>query len=141
MEKDGLGKIYQDGQSIVEQNDTGNCMYVIQSGTTEVVINKNGKEVFLSKLSEGDFLGEMAIFEPARRIATIRAKGEARVLTVDKKTLLRRIKQDPTLAFRIIETMSKRIRKLDHDLSRIKSSDRRNWDERPDSYEKPAGSS
>jgi CRP-like cAMP-binding protein len=54
----------------------------------------------------------MAIFEHEVRTATVRAVGEARVLTIDKKNFLRGIHEDPSLAFRIVETMSHRIRDL-----------------------------
>jgi CRP/FNR family transcriptional regulator, cyclic AMP receptor protein len=72
----------------------------------------DGGEQRLRILGEGDFFGEMSIFEHEVRSATVRACGEARVLKVDKRTLLRRMKEDPTLAFSILETLSRRIRSL-----------------------------
>jgi len=41
---------------------------------------------------------------------------------VDKKTLLRRIQQDPALAFRMLEHLCHRVRKLDSELGRIKTA-------------------
>jgi CRP-like cAMP-binding protein len=64
----------------------------------------------------------MAIFDRDVRSATVRALGEVRVLTVDKKNFLRRIHQDPSLAFRIVETMSLRIRELTDENARLKGS-------------------
>ncbi len=121
METGGVGKVYQDGEVIVRQGEMGNCMYVIQSGKAEVVEETNGQTVPLAVLSENDFFGEMAIFEDQVRSATVRALGAVRVLTVDKKTLLRRIQQDPALAFRILDHMCNRIRKLDCELARVKT--------------------
>ena len=108
----GLGKQYQDGEVIVRQGEAGNCMYVIQEGTVEVVAVSNGQETFLRELGPNDFFGEMALFEQATRTATIRSKGPSRVLTVDKKSLLGGIHDDPSLAFRLVQTMSHRIRDL-----------------------------
>lgn len=121
METGGVGKVYQDGDVIIRQGEVGNCMYVIQSGKAEVVEETNGQTVPLAVLSENDFFGEMAIFEDQVRSATVRALGAVRVLTVDKKTLLRRIQQDPALAFRILEHICNRIRKLDCELARVKT--------------------
>jgi CRP/FNR family cyclic AMP-dependent transcriptional regulator len=133
MVKEELGTVYPDGATIIQQGDLQNCMYVIQSGATVVLQKQKDKEVFLAELGKGDFFGEMALFGRGEvRSATVRAKGEVRLLTVDKRTLLGRITADPTLAFRIIERMSSRIRDLDHLLTRIKASDRRNWDTRPE---------
>lgn len=123
METRDLGRIYPDGEIIVRQGETGDCMYVIQEGRTEVVEEQDGKEVRLAILGEGDFFGEMAIFEHEVRSATVRCLGEVRALTVDKRTFLRRTHEDPSLAFRIIQIMSSRIRQLDTELTRIKSGD------------------
>ena len=48
--------------------------------------------------------------------ATVRALGESWVLTLEKKSFLRRIHEDPSLVFGILEKMSRRIRELDHTL-------------------------
>ena len=116
-----LGKVYEDGEIIVRQGDKGDCMYVIQSGEVEVVEETDGNQLVLAVLKEGDFFGEMAIFEQQVRSATVRARGEARVLTVDRRTLMRRIQNDPSVAFHILQTMSHRIRVLDKELGRVKA--------------------
>lgn len=116
-----LGNIYKDGEYIVRQGEPGNSMYEIQGGKVVVFRTEGADEIQLAELSKGEFFGEMAIFERAVRSASVRAKGEARVLTIDKKILLHRITQDPTLAFRILEKMSRRIRDLDAEMTRMKS--------------------
>jgi len=108
----GLGKVYQDGEVIVRQGETGNCMYVVQDGRVEAVDQSDGKEVVLRTLGRNDFFGEMALFEKDMRTVTIRAVGKARVLTIDRKQFLRGIHEDPSLAMRVIKTMSHRIRDL-----------------------------
>jgi len=118
-----LGKVYQDGQAIVLQGNTGESMYVVQSGQVEVVQSTlAGGEQHLAFLEAGDFFGEMSVFEKEVRSATVRAVGEARVLKVDKKTLLRRIREDPLLAVNLLKTMSHRIRSLNAELARHKDT-------------------
>jgi CRP-like cAMP-binding protein len=90
-------------------------------GQVEVFQERKGKEVRLAVLGKGDFFGEMAIFEREVRSATVRAHGKVRVLTVDKKILLRRISEDPSLALRILERMSNRIRGMDNELVRLRT--------------------
>jgi CRP-like cAMP-binding protein len=116
-----LGKIYDDGEIIIRQEEPGDCMYEIQEGQVEVVKEKEGKEILLAVLGKGDFFGEMAIFDREVRSATVRAKGEVRALTIDKRTFLRRITEDPSLAFRTVERMSRRIRELDAEIVRLKT--------------------
>ena len=114
----GLGKVYEDGEVITRQGEEGDCMYVIQEGHVEVVAEGPDGDVHLATLGEADFFGEMAIFEREVRSATVRALGPVRVLTVDKKTFLRRVHEDPSLAYRLVQTMSRRIRELDHRFAR-----------------------
>jgi flavin-dependent dehydrogenase len=116
-----LGKVYKEGEIIVRQGDVGDCMYVIQTGKVEVIKEEGGIEVKLAELSDGDFFGEMALFEKDVRSATIRPLGEVRVLTVDRRMFLRKIHDDPSLAFRIMQKMSHRIRELNNELMRLTS--------------------
>ena len=122
MENGALGKVYQDSQVIVRQGEAGDCMYVIQEGRVAVIQERDGREVPLAVLGTGDFFGEMALFDREMRSSTVRALGEVRVLTVDKKTFMRRIHEDPSLAFRIVQQMSQRIREMDGELGRIKGN-------------------
>ena len=117
-----LGKKYRDGEVIIRQGDEGNCMYVIQEGQVEVLQQFTGKEVQLRICAEGECLGEMAIFEREVRSATVRALGEARVLTIDRKNFLRRIAEDPSLAFRLVQSLSARVRELSLKISELKSN-------------------
>jgi len=131
-----LGKLYKDGDSIIVQGNIGDCMYVIQSGKVEVVQVKEGREVPLAVLNEGEFFGEMSLFERIARSTTVKAKGEARILTIDKNTFLHSIQKDPTMAFRIVEKMSSRLRDINNQFGRIRASDRRNWSSRPEHHKK-----
>lgn len=119
MSTESLGKKYEDGEIIVRQGEVGDCMYVIQAGQVEILQRQGEKEFCLAVLSEGDFFGEMALFDREVRSATVRALGEVRALTVDKKTFLRRVHEDPSLAFGILQKMSRRIRDLNAILVRI----------------------
>jgi CRP-like cAMP-binding protein len=120
MDKSSLGKVYDNGQVIVQQGDKGDHMYVIQKGKVEVIQEKDGNQIKLAVLVDGDIFGEMSLFDRVPRSSTVRALGEVRVLTIDKKTFLRRVHEDPSLAFRILQKMSQRIRDLNEELIKTK---------------------
>jgi CRP/FNR family cyclic AMP-dependent transcriptional regulator len=116
-----LGRVYKDGQVIIKQGEVGDCMYVVQEGQVEVILEgEGGQEHCVGVRGEGEFFGEMAIFDRDVRSATVRARGEVRILTVDKKNFMRRVHEDPALAFRLVETMSGRIRELGDEVARLK---------------------
>jgi len=123
MEAGTLGKSYTDGETIIRQGAQGDRMYVVQQGEVEVLREHEDESVRLTILGSGDFFGEVPLFERVNSVgvvrATARALGEARVLTVDKRTLVKRIHEDPSLAYRILETMSRRIQQLETDMVRL----------------------
>ncbi len=119
MDKESLGKVYKEGEVIIRQGEVGNFVYIIQEGQAEVVVETAGQEVRLAVVGEGDFIGEMAVFDRDLRSATVRALRKTRVLTLDKKVFLSNFMRDPSLAFRFVETMSSRIRELDTEIIRL----------------------
>jgi len=122
MDRGHLGKQYRDGEVVVRQGETDDCMYVVQEGKVEVVRESDGHATVLAVLERDDFFGEMALFERRPRSATVRALGDARVLTVDKRTFLRRVHEDPSLAFRILSALCRRIRDLDAEVTRLRNA-------------------
>ena len=119
MDKGALGREYASGDVICHQGEAGDRMYVIQAGEVEVLREVGKAGVLVGRLAAGDVFGEMAIIERQPRSATVRARGPARVLTLDKRAFLTRVHEDPSLAYRILESMSQRIRRLDEEVARL----------------------
>lgn len=117
MNSGSMGKTYANGEIVVRQGDPGDCMFAVQKGRLEVTRHGVGADVRVAFLEEGEIFGEMSIFEHETRSATVRAVGEARVLTIDKKTFLRRVQEDPSLAFNLVRMMSRRIRRLSGEIA------------------------
>lgn len=115
-----LGKVYEHGEVILHKGDPADCMFVIQEGQVEVLGELNGQEVRLAVAQAGDVIGEMAIFERQTRSATVRALGQARVLTIDEKIFLRYVHQDPSLAYQLLKMMSNRVRRLNSQVTYFK---------------------
>lgn len=117
-----LGKVYKDGETIVEEGTPSRSLFIIQSGKVKIFKGRGEMETALAILGESDIFGEMSLFDASPRSATARAVGETRVLAIDHEGLLKRIKMDPTLAFRIIRQMSQRIRNLNTRLISVQSA-------------------
>lgn len=120
MAEGEIGKVYSDGEVICREGEEGNVMYVVQSGKVRITKKTPSSELEIADLGSGEVFGEMALFDRMSRSATATAVGNTRVLSVDKKKLFASISRDPTLVFKILESMSRRIRKLDEDLAALK---------------------
>ena len=110
--KESLGREYHNQDVICRQGEVGDRMFVLQTGRAVVILEDEGKETVIDTLEKGDIFGEMAIFDKQTRSATIRVEGRARILTLDKRTFLKRVHEDPSLAFQVLKKMSLRIRSL-----------------------------
>ncbi|MBF0341365.1 MAG: cyclic nucleotide-binding domain-containing protein, partial [Magnetococcales bacterium] len=113
-----LGAQFLPGEVIFRQGEPARCMYVIQKGRVEIVMESEFGPRHLNSLKEGDIFGEISLFAEKARIATARAVTEVRALQLDEKTFLSRLHQDPSLAFRLIRKLAQRIHDQDHELMR-----------------------
>jgi len=112
MRNNKLGRLYRDGEIVIHKGDEGTCLFVIQEGNVEVFDENGGSEVKIADLGASEFFGEMGLFEKDVRSCTVRAKGNTKILTIDKKNFYKTIQKDPTLAYRLLQKMSFRLREL-----------------------------
>jgi len=117
-----LGREYADGELLCRQGEQGDRMFVIQAGRVEVVHEEGGRESPVGELGPGEAFGQMAMLDRQPRSATVRARGKARVLTLDKRAFLRRVHEDPSFAFNMLEGMSQVVRRLDDELALIRNA-------------------
>jgi CRP/FNR family transcriptional regulator, cyclic AMP receptor protein len=115
-----FGQAYANGEIIIRQGTPGDCLYVIQEGRVEVLIEENGGETRVAELGDREFFGEMGLFEKEPRSCTVRALGDTKVLTIDKQNFYSTIQKDPSLAFRLLENMSRRLRQTTRELGALK---------------------
>lgn len=113
MVEGALGKDYGDGEIICRQGEIGDRLFIVQAGLAVVLREDEGADEIVGILRPGDIFGEMSIFDRQPRSATVRARGASRVLTLDKRWFLNHIQEDPSLAWRVLQQMSRRIRSLD----------------------------
>jgi len=76
---------FVDGAVIFKQGDVGNKFYILEDGAA--VATKGGQQVMA--YSSGDYFGELALIHSQPRAATITAKGEAKLLSVDSRSFKR----------------------------------------------------
>ncbi|HLE56869.1 MAG TPA: cyclic nucleotide-binding domain-containing protein [Rhodothermia bacterium] len=122
MSARAIGRVIRAGDVLFREGDIGDCMYVIQEGEAEVIRTEDGKDTRVAVMGAGDLFGEMAIIRHEKRSATVRALTDLTVLTIDKRTFLRRVQEDPSLAFTVLHLMSRRVYELDSELAELKRS-------------------
>lgn len=102
---------FKAGQLIFTEGDVGDGMYVIKFGSVEIsaVVNNTERRT-LSNLGPGDFFGEMAVIENARRSATVTAREDTTVYFLPRQNVQDLLATSPKLAFSMTRAISARIR-------------------------------
>jgi len=111
-------KILKKGKTIFQDGDIGDEMYIIMSGSVEVVKKVHDEEMVLSKLQPGSFFGEMALFGDKHRTATVRALEDTELAAINKKSLDAQLAQVPDWFVAIIKTLVARLKETN---KRLKS--------------------
>lgn len=108
--------VYEDGETIFREGDETREMYIVKEG--EVVVTKQSSkgDVELATLRKGEFVGEMSLLESLPRSATAKAKGRTKLLMIHTGGFLLKIRRDPTFAFEMMQTLSRRIRMTNENL-------------------------
>ena len=109
---------FDDGDLIFAEGDDSREMYVVVQGEVTVSKRTGFGEVSLAVLRKGDFVGEMSLLESLPRSATARANGTTKLLAIQPGGFLLKIRRDPTFAFEMLQSLSKRIRMTNDSLLR-----------------------
>ncbi|MFA7420944.1 MAG: cyclic nucleotide-binding domain-containing protein [Melioribacteraceae bacterium] len=112
-------RIYASGEMIFHQGDPGTGLYIIINGQVSIKQEEEGNTWELTKLSRGDFFGELALLDNERRSATAIAMEETQVLVIFKPDLDNFISNNPREGIKILKGMAHiiaiRLRNLNQD--------------------------
>jgi cAMP-dependent protein kinase regulator len=78
---------HSEGSVIINEGDPGSSMYLIASGEVKVYTRGSTGTVYLARLGEGDFFGEVSVLTGKPRTATITASQRTELLRLDKEKL------------------------------------------------------
>lgn len=97
---------------ICREGDPGNTLFIIVTGRVDVIITTGRKESVIASRGPGEFVGEMAILESMPRSATLRARGEVRMLSIEGGAFQSIMMDRPEVAISVLRHMSSRVREL-----------------------------
>ena len=103
---------YPAKSTLIYAGDDSDALYYIIKGTVMVVIeDDDGREMIMAYLNEGDFFGEMDLFdEEAGRSAWIRAKTECEVAEISYSKFKQLAKEDADVLFTVSAQIAGRLR-------------------------------
>jgi CRP-like cAMP-binding protein len=94
------------GKVLVKEGSTGYECFIIVSGHAEVSI---GDEV-ISRFSEGEYFGELALLDKRPRSATVTATTDCTVMVLSQREFAKALDTVPGLTAKVLENLAIRLR-------------------------------
>ena len=132
LDKDDLGHIankmvakhFENGNYIfLEDSEGEQCFFVLEGSVKVTRLSKDGREVILAMLNEGDFFGEMSLLDGESRSANVIALEKTKVLTLDRNDFIAVVNDYPQIAVQLLKELARRLRKSDRQIASLSLSD------------------
>ena len=103
---------YPAKSTIIYAGDESDALYYILKGSVTVMIeDDDGREMIMAYLNEGDFFGEMGLFEnDPSRLAWVKAKSECEVAEVSYGKFKQLAREDADILFAVSAQIAGRLR-------------------------------
>jgi CRP/FNR family cyclic AMP-dependent transcriptional regulator len=82
------------GEYFFRENDQAHSMFVLETGSAEVIKGWQGNDTVLHRLGAGDCFGEMALMDLFPRSASVRAAEDCQAIELSAADLLRLFERD-----------------------------------------------
>lgn len=99
------------------QGDLADCAYLIESGRVSIYLEKDGEEIPLKILGEGEVFGEMSLIDNAPRSASCRTLENCSLIVVTKEQLSNRITAADPVVRLLMKTLLERLRSQNNVIS------------------------
>jgi len=103
-------KSFGGGEVLFEEGDPAEGLYLIRRGSVTISRVIAGREVVLSYLSAGNYVGEMALLSDSPRTATVKAAVTTEVLILDSEVFKRVLKRNPRFREEVEQRFLDRLR-------------------------------
>ena len=102
---------YPAKSTLINAGEDSDTLYYIVKGSVAVLIkDEEGKEMILSYLNQGDFIGELGLFEEqAERTAWVRAKQACEIAEISYKKFRQLIQVNPEILMKLSAQMAYRL--------------------------------
>ncbi|MBV1705531.1 MAG: Crp/Fnr family transcriptional regulator, partial [Hyphomicrobiales bacterium] len=111
-------KRYDEGEVVVDFEDSSDDVYFIASGDLRVLIRTAaGKEIILAEPKGGEFFGELAAIDEIPRSANVTALTRAELCIVPAATFRELVFASPILGRKLMRLLTTRVRELNQRLA------------------------
>ncbi|MET0997410.1 MAG: Crp/Fnr family transcriptional regulator, partial [Marmoricola sp.] len=112
------------GEVLFHEGDQGDRLYIVTDGKVKLGrTSSDGRENLLAILGPGQMFGELSLFDPGPRSATVTAVTETVFLSLSHDDLLRWLEGRPGVALGLLAQLAGRLRKTNEVVADLVFSD------------------
>ena len=105
-----IEKVIEPGEWIVKEGEVGFSLFLIESGTVEVVKKNSKAEIIpISSMTQGSIFGEFALLGESIRVADVIAKDRVRLFELSYTAIDELATKSPTLGIKIYKIFAKKL--------------------------------
>jgi anion transporter len=110
---------YSPGQTVFQQGDDGDGLYLVQSGAVEVSLHKDGGQPqTLAVLGPHECFGEMSLLTGQKRSATVRALVQSAILKLPRESWDDLLREHPSISYYFCQVLSRRLGETNWEISK-----------------------
>ena len=108
------------GTTVFHQNDQGGGLYLLLAGSVKISrTGRDGRDVTVAVLHEGNFFGEMSLIDDQPRSASAIARQTTRLLVLDREHFQRYVLTQARIMAKLLRELSKRLRAADQTIENL----------------------
>lgn len=92
---------FRAGDVVFSEGENGDCLHLVRVGSLTISRSIGGREVVLSYVAAGNYVGEMALLGDSRRSATVRAAIATETIRLDGKAFKGLLNKNPVLRLKL----------------------------------------
>lgn len=123
LDSNEFNRVYKDGEMLFSEYESGNELFIIQSGKVKITKVVNDRELIIAVIKPGDIFGEMALLNDKNRVAGAIAFGDVSVMAVSRLNFSKIVFQNAAIATKLITLLSDRIWTIYRQLGTLLLSD------------------
>lgn len=113
---------YQSKHTLINAGDTAESLFYIVKGSVSVFMkDEEGKEMLLTNLGQGEFVGELLLFEEKeqKRTAWVKTKSDCEIAEISYKKFKQLVHLNPDILMYLSAQMARRLRMTSRQVSNL----------------------
>ncbi len=110
---------FKKGETISKQNDIGDTLYIIKTGSLRIIQENENQRVVLSIIKSGESYGAFGLFGNQQRSATAEANEDSDLLMIKRAEFKEILYDNPEITYNLLSIYGELLKKANKDITML----------------------